>query len=131
MLDSTFRLIDTHSHLYEPEFDLDRSEVIARAETAGVCLILLPAIDAGSYERQAQLAESRPDLFRELMGLHPTSVKDDFETALEQARQRLFACPDHYVGVGEIGLDLYWDRQFLQQQCEALDRHIGWAEVLD
>jgi len=126
-----FQLVDTHSHIYEPEFDTDRSEVIARAEEAGVGLIVLPAIDTDSYERQSQLASSRPDLFREMMGLHPTSVGSDFEKTLEQTRQILFARPDHYVGVGEIGMDLYWDRQFQEQQYEALDRQISWAEELD
>jgi len=126
-----FQLVDTHSHIYEPEFDTDRAEVIARAEEAGVGLIVLPAIDSDSYARQSQLANSRPDLFREMMGLHPTSVRSDFEQALEQTRQILFSRPDYYVGIGEIGMDLYWDRQFQEHQYEALNRQISWAEQLD
>ena len=98
-------LTDTHSHIYAEEFDADRDEVIARAEGAGVGLILLPAIDSESYDRQEALAASRPDLFRQMMGLHPTSVGADNEEALQTVRQKLFANSQKYIGIGEIGLD--------------------------
>ncbi len=123
-------LIDTHSHIYAEEFDADRDEVVARAESAGVGMILLPAIDRESYDRQERLAVSRPDLFRQMMGLHPTSVKDNFREELETARALLFGDPDKYVGVGEIGLDLYWDTTFAREQEEALETQIEWAEEL-
>ena len=123
-------LIDTHSHIYEPEFDNDRDDVVARAVEAGVTHILLPAIDADSYERQAALAASRPALFSEMMGLHPTSVNEDFESALAHTRKLLFDGADHYVGVGEIGMDLYWDRQYQEQQVAVLDQQLTWAEQL-
>lgn len=83
-------MIDTHSHIYSEEFDGDREEVIARAEAAGVSMILLPAIDSESHERQEDLAMSRPDLFRQMMGLHPTSVKEDYETELAIVHNKLF-----------------------------------------
>ena len=121
-------LVDTHSHIYSEEFDADRDEVISRAEAAGVGLILLPAIDGDSYCRQEQLALSRPDLFRQMMGLHPTSVDDNYETALNLAHDKLFSNPNKYVGVGEIGLDLYWDTSFFEQQAIVLDTQITWAE---
>lgn len=123
-------LIDTHSHLYDEAFDEDRDEALARAEAAGVELILLPAIDTESYERQEALATARPDLFRQMMGLHPTSVNADFEADLAIAKELLFAHPEHYVGVGEIGLDLYWDTTFVEQQLDVLERQIVWAEQL-
>ncbi|MBQ6237962.1 MAG: TatD family hydrolase [Bacteroidales bacterium] len=121
-------LTDTHSHIYAEEFDDDRDNVIARAETAGVGLVLLPAIDADSYERQERLAASRPDLFRQMMGLHPTSVDADYGKALDIARETFFANPDKYIGIGEIGLDFYWDVTYRQQQIDALEQQIGWAE---
>lgn len=123
-------LTDTHSHLYADEFDADRDQAIARAQAAGIGLILLPAIDADSYERQEALAASHPHLFRQMMGLHPTSVDANWEQALATARQRLFAQPDKYVGIGEIGLDFYWDTTFRTQQLEALQQQMEWAVEL-
>lgn len=124
-------LINTHSHLYAEDFDNDRSEAIARAETASVGMILLPAIDNESYDRQEHLAESRPDLFRQMMGLHPTSIGVQVENALEEARRRLFSAPDKYIAIGEIGLDFYWDLTFRQQQIDALNKQIAWAKELE
>ena len=124
-------LTDTHSHIYAEEFDEDRNEVIARAEAAGVGLILLPAIDAESYDRQETLAASRPDLFRQMMGLHPTSVGENYRSDLEIAHDKLFSDPDKYIGIGEIGLDFYWDTTFRKQQIETLEQQIGWAQTLD
>ncbi len=94
-------------------------------------LILLPAIDRESYDRQEQLAESRPDLFRQMMGLHPTSVGENYTTDLELVRNKLFSNPDKYIGVGEIGLDFFWDTTYRNQQIEVLERQIGWAQELD
>lgn len=123
-------LIDTHSHIYAEEFDDDRNEAIARAEAAGVGMILLPAIDNESYDRQETLALSRPDLFRQMMGLHPTSVDADYKAALELAHKKLDANPSEYIAIGEVGLDFYWDTTFRQQQTEALNQQIQWAEEL-
>lgn len=124
-------LIDTHSHIYSEEFDEDRDEVIARAETAGISIIFLPAIDKNSYRQQGELVASRPDLFRQMMGLHPTSVNANYESDLALAHKLLFQNPDAYIGVGEIGIDLYWDTTFRGQQLDALEQQIGWAEELD
>ena len=87
-------LIDTHSHLYAEEFDLDRPEVLARARAAGIGHILLPAIDKLSYDRQDALTRQHPDCLHQMMGLHPTSVGADFEADLRLAHDRLFAAPD-------------------------------------
>ena len=124
-------LTDTHSHIYAEEFDTDRDDVVARAEQAGVRLILLPAIDKESYDRQEALAASRPDLFRQMMGLHPTSVGEDYRSDLELAHDKLFSNPDKYIGIGEVGLDFYWDTTYRRQQIEALELQTGWAQVLD
>ena len=124
-------LTDTHSHIYAEEFDADRDEAIARAKEAGVGLILLPAIDSGSHDRQEQLATSRPDLFRQMMGLHPTSVNADYEKELSEVHNRLFGNPGKYVSIGEIGLDFYWDTTFRKQQIDVLERQMEWSQDLD
>lgn len=124
-------LTDTHSHIYSEEFDGDRNETIARAEAAGVGLILLPAIDRDSYGRQEALAEERPDLFRQMMGLHPTSVDDCYKENLAFVGEKLYDSPDKYIGIGEIGLDFYWDTHYREQQIEALLQQMEWACELD
>ena len=148
-------MIDTHSHIYSEEFDDDREDVIARAEAAGVEMILLPAIDSSSHVRQEALAASRPYLFRQMMGLHPTSVNENYEVELAIVHEKLFRdnaplngqelnniytthqlinSSTHqlinYVAIGEIGLDFYWDTTYREQQIEALKRQLLWAEEL-
>lgn len=117
-------LIDTHSHLYEPEFDADRREALARAFDTGVGLLLLPAIDAASDERLFALCRRHPDHCLPMMGLHPTSVNDNPRWREELAR--VARCLDNppegvppFCAVGEIGLDYYWDDRFAAEQIEA------------
>ena len=117
-------LIDTHSHLYEPEFDADREEALARAFDTGVGLLLLPAIDAASDERLFALCRRHPDRCLPMMGLHPTSVNDNPRWREELAR--VARCLDNppegvppFCAVGEIGLDYYWDDRFAAEQIEA------------
>lgn len=127
-------MIDTHSHLYDEAFDADRHEALQRALDAGVDLMLLPAIDRLSYARQEELARQHPQHFRQMMGLHPTSVTADFGADLELVRQKLFAPAQpgqEYAAVGEIGLDLYWDKTFLEEQKEVLRQQMRWAQQLD
>lgn len=128
--------IDTHCHLYDEAFDADCDEVLQRALNAGVTTLLLPAIDSQSHERQELLAEMHPNVFRQMMGLHPTSVKENYEQELDIIHDKLFNShnspnsPIKYVAVGEIGLDLYWDTTYLEQQREVLLRQMQWAEEL-
>ena len=125
-------MIDTHTHLYDEAFDADRDEAIQRAVDAGVEWMLLPAIDSKSHERQEMLASQYPHRFRQMMGLHPTSVDDHYEAELELVRQKLFAPGGNsYVAVGEIGLDLYWDTTYYEQQREVLTQQMRWAEELN
>ncbi len=117
-------LIDTHCHIYEPEFDEDREETYARALEAGVAAMLLPAIDGGSYERMFDFYRSHADRTRVMMGLHPTSVNDNPHWREDLARvERLLDNPPAGVGtfcaVGEIGLDFYWSGDFRAEQTEA------------
>ena len=125
-------MIDTHCHLYDEAFDNDRDDAVRRALEVGVDTMLLPAIDSLSHQRQEALAEAYPQHFRQMMGLHPTSVTADFQTELDIIHHKLFASPDTtpYVAVGEIGLDLYWDKTFLDQQLQVLRQQILWAEQL-
>lgn len=132
--------IDTHCHLYDEAFDADRDAAMQRALDAGVFTLLLPAIDSQSHERQEQLALQHPQCFRQMMGLHPTSVKEDFEQELALVHDRLFHSHTHaltqshnpsYVAIGEIGMDLYWDRSFEAQQREVLRTQLLWALDLD
>lgn len=117
-------LIDTHSHLYEPEFDADREEALARAFDAGVGLLLLPAIDAASDERLFALCRRHPDRCLPMMGLHPTSVNDNprWREELDRVARYLDNPPEGvppFCAVGEIGLDYYWDDRFAAEQIEA------------
>lgn len=123
-------MIDTHCHLYDSAFDEDRDAAVKRAVAAGVDLLVLPAIDSRSHATQEVLASMYPQHFRQMMGLHPTSVDADFEKELLLVQEKLFEHPQMYVGVGEIGLDLYWDKTFFEQQKVALRRQLQWAEQL-
>ena len=124
-------MIDTHCHLYDEAFDNDRDQAVQRALDSGVTLMLLPGIDSSSHDRQEALASQYPACFRQMMGLHPTSVTADYANELELVRQKLFNPQAVYVGVGEIGLDLYWDKTFLEQQREVLKTQMRWAKELD
>src|SRR5574344_460641 len=131
MQEMKLHLIDTHSHLYDEAFDDDREAAIMRATEAGIDLMILPAIDRNSYEAQANLEASHPTLFRQMMGLHPTSVSANFETDLAYVHTLLMENPDRYVAIGEIGLDFYWDRTFAAQQMEVLQSQLVWAQQLN
>ena len=92
--------------------------------------MLLPGIDSQSHASQEALEAEYPEHFRQMMGLHPTSVTADFETELALVEQKLFHPSHPYVGVGEIGLDLYWDKTYLEEQKEVLRRQMRWARQL-
>lgn len=116
-------LIDTHTHLYAPQFDEDREEAVERALQAGVGKLFLPAIDEQMNEALFELTRKHPDMCYPMMGLHPTSVNDNlgFREDLKQVERWLSAPPEGitFVGVGEVGMDLYWSRDFQQEQEEA------------
>ncbi|RMF28925.1 MAG: TatD family deoxyribonuclease [Bacteroidetes bacterium] len=121
-------LIDTHAHLYLPQFDPDREEVLARAKAAGVGRVYLPNIDMSSVEALLELEAAEPDFCFPMMGLHPCSVKADWERELAGVERWLSERP--FVAVGEIGLDLYWDESTLAAQREAFRRQVRWAKEL-
>jgi len=121
-------LIDTHAHLYLPQFDPDREEVLARAKAEGVGRVYLPNIDMSSVEALLELEAAEPDFCFPMMGLHPCSVKADWERELAGVERWLSERP--FVAVGEIGLDLYWDKSTLAAQREAFRRQVRWAKEL-
>ena len=120
--------VDTHCHLYDEAFDADRDAAVQRAVEAGVTTMLLPDIDSSSTPALDALYNQFPQYFRRMAGLHPTSVKEDFEAELEHVRRRLEDPQTPFVAVGEIGMDLYWDRTFEEQQREVLRRQMQWAD---
>ena len=122
-------LIETHSHIYEPEFDADREQALERCHEAEVELIMLPAIDSESYERMFALARQYPTFALPMMGLHPTSVNENphWQRDLEVVEQYLQQPPEgisRFWGVGEIGLDLYWSSDYREQQIEAFKAQV-------
>ena len=123
--------VDTHCHLYDEAFDGDREAAVMRAVDAGVTTMLLPDIDSSSTPHLDSLAAQYPQYFRRMAGLHPTSVKEDFEVELEHVHKRLFSpLTSHlspFLAVGEIGMDLYWDRTFEAEQREVMKRQMKWA----
>ena len=118
-------LIDTHSHIYLPEFDEDRPDVISRAKAAGVQHIVLPNVDRETLEPMWALEATEPDYFHAAIGLHPTSVNADFRNDLAWVQSELERRP--YCAVGEIGIDLYWDTTFHTQQVKAFEQQLQWA----
>lgn len=118
--------IDTHTHLYSDQFDTDRAEIIATAQNAGIAKAFLPAIDSGSHKQMLDLEAAHPQWAQAMMGLHPCSVKEDFEAELAIVRNYLDQ--RQFVAIGEIGIDLFWDKTFLDQQVEAFLLQIQWAK---
>lgn len=125
-------LIDSHSHIYDEAFDDDRQEVVERAKAEGVERIVLPAIDGESNERLFDMCREYGDYVVPLMGLHPTSINDNPHWRKELAEvERMLAVPPHgierFYGVGEIGLDLYWSRDWQAEQTEAFRTQVELA----
>ncbi len=122
------RLVDTHAHLYLGQFDADRDEMIQRAIEKGVDKFFLPNIDSASIEGMLALEEAYPEHCFPMMGLHPCSVRENFEEELAIVRQWLDERP--FSAVGEIGIDLYWDKAYFEQQKEAFLVQAAWAKEL-
>ena len=120
-------LTDTHCHIYLPEFDSDRAIALERAFAAGVTRIFLPNVDQSTTPALMQVAGDYPDNCFPLMGLHPTSVNENYQEELAHVEAML---DQHkFYGIGEIGIDLYWDKTFRDQQEEALKIQLGWASA--
>jgi TatD DNase family protein len=118
-------LIDTHTHLYLPEFKADIEHVLARAKAVGVTKFYLPNIDSSSIADLLELEKTHHDCCIPMMGLHPCSVKENYKDELGLVEDWL--TKRNFAAVGEIGLDYYWDQSFIPQQKEAFALQIDWA----
>lgn len=122
-------LTDTHCHIYLSEFDADREATIQRAFSAGVTRIFLPNVDQSTSAGLQEIAGRYPGNCFPMMGLHPTSVNAAFEQELEHAESLLNS--GKYYGIGEVGIDLYWDKTFRDQQQEAFRIQLGWSSAMN
>lgn len=118
--------IDTHAHIYSTEFDLDRAEMLRQCEEAHIKRIYMPNIDRTSIDAMLEVEHRYPQQCFSIMGLHPCSVKKDFETELYKVEEWL--SKRKFVAVGEMGTDLHWDKTFWGQQQEAFKIQVGWAK---
>ena len=132
-------LIDTHTHIYDHQFSLDRNEAVQRALEAGVGMMLLPNVDASTIAPMLELHEQYPDCTRVMMGLQPEEVKENYKEVLSMMEKelgegssasRVSQSHVQYVGVGEVGLDFYWDATFEKQQFDAFETQLDWAKQL-
>ena len=121
------KFIDTHSHLYSKEFDLDRKETIKRAIDCGISRILLPNISSIYTDKMLDLCKSFPNNCFPMMGLHPCDVKKEtYEKEIAHVETEINK--GSYIGVGEIGIDLYWDKSTLEIQKQAFIKQINLAK---
>ena len=119
-------ITDTHTHLYSELFEEDRELVISKALELGVERFFIPAIDSTYTDSMLKLEKDYPDHVFLMMGLHPTSVKENYKEELAHVEEMLAS--RKFYAVGEIGIDLYWDKSFLEQQRIAFKQQIQWAK---
>ncbi|NAX19161.1 MULTISPECIES: TatD family hydrolase [unclassified Vibrio] len=122
-------MIDTHAHIYATEFDHDRDEVVQRAKAQGIEAILLPNIDLASIEPMLKTEAAYPELCRSMMGLHPCYVDGNVKQTLTVIESWLDKHP--FIAIGEIGIDLYWDKTFQAEQEMAFVTQLNWAKERD
>ncbi|MGL4384690.1 MAG: TatD family hydrolase [Flavobacterium sp.] len=125
-MESTTIFTDTHTHLYSEEFEQDRGEMIQRAINAGVSRFFIPAIDSTCTQAMYDLEQDFPENVFLMMGLHPTYVKDNYEAELAHVASEL--AKRKFYAIGEIGIDLYWDKTHLKEQQVAFRQQIQWAK---
>ena len=119
-------ITDTHTHLYSDQFSEDRKAMIQRAKKAGVSRFFIPAIDSSYTGSMLSLEKENPNDVFLMMGLHPTSVKENYQEELAHVKN--WIDKRNFYAIGEIGIDLYWDKSFLPQQQEAFRAQIKWAK---
>jgi len=116
-----FQLIDTHAHTYSKQFSNDQAAAVDRAKAAGVVQILLPNVDVESLEPLKTLIENFPDFYQPMMGIHPCSVKENWQEELTNIEQFFLDGNLKPIAIGEIGLDYYWDKTHVAEQKAALE----------
>ncbi len=122
-------LIDTHTHLYLSQFDEDRKETIERAKSEGIRQFYLPNIDSSTIDSMLKMEVDFPKECFAMMGLHPCSVKENYQEELAIVKNWLEKRP--FCALGEIGIDLHWDKTFFENQKTAFITQIGWAKELN
>jgi TatD DNase family protein len=122
----TMTITDTHTHLYSEEFDQDRDEMMQRAVQAGVTRFFIPAIDSSCTQAMYDLEKNYPDNVFLMMGLHPTYVKENYLEELQHVEEEL--AKRKFYAIGEIGIDLYWDKAHLKEQQDAFRKQIQLAK---
>jgi TatD DNase family protein len=127
-------MIETHAHIYDEQYDLDRTQMLDRAFEAGITQIWMPNCDHSTIDGMMQLATDYPTVCLPMMGLHPTYVKADFEKELYIVEDWLNKY--QFLAIGEIGMDLYWDKTFVEQQkqaflaqCQLALKHKLWIDI--
>lgn len=123
------QLIDTHCHLYVDAFQDDRSAMIERAVEEGVVQLLLPAIDSSELDSLLALETAFPQTCKAMMGLHPCSVKEDYKEEL--ALVKTWLDKRSFIAIGEMGLDYYWDKTFINEQKDAFRQQVEWSLQYD
>lgn len=118
--------IDTHAHLYVDQFDEDRDDMIKRAIASGVTKLFLPNIDMASIPKMEQLVKDYPNTCYSMMGIHPCDVTKDWEKQFEEVKTHYKK--EHHIAIGEIGIDLYWDKTLQKEQTESFRAQINWAK---
>lgn len=121
-------IFDTHTHIYLSEFDEDCQLVVQRAKESGVVMMMLPNVDIETIEPLKRVLNRYPDCCIAAMGLHPTSVEEDYIQQLQQVYKELMC--GNYRAVGEIGIDLYWDKTYRSQQIEVFAEQLKWAKAM-
>ena len=120
--------VDTHAHIYDPAFDVDRAEAVQRALDVNVGMLFMPNVDASTIAPMLETHERFPEFTRVMMGLQPEEVKGDYRQVLALMEKELGR--GIYIGVGEVGLDFYWDRTFEKEQIDAFETQLDWAKQL-
>lgn len=124
-------MIDSHTHIYGPNFDEDYSAVIERAKKTGIEYILLPNIDVESIDQLSKSVDQNPEFCLPMMGLHPTSVDENWKKNLEIIRACLDNPRHKYIAIGEIGGDKYWDTKYEVEQKMAFEEQLRWSIEFD
>ena len=119
------QLIDTHNHLYLEEFDPEQEQLITVAKESGIEKLLLPNVDTTTIDRMHELCDRHPDFAYPMMGLHPTSVDSQYVEQLRATESWLGK--RSYCGIGEIGIDLYWDKSYLKEQKKVFEEQLLWS----
>jgi TatD DNase family protein len=122
-------LIDSHAHIYLSNFEDDLSQVFDRARQAGIVKVFMPNIDSNSIERMLILERDYGDLCVPMMGIHPCYVHNNYKSELEIAKSWL--SKRDFCAIGEIGIDLFWDKTYIDEQIEAFETQINWAKELN